>query len=316
MLATADQLLPQRRHARRHGRLHGSAKTGPSLGEFAATAGSTSSAAAAAPRRNGSRRSADAVQGSRRAQVPSLPARSHYSGNEMLVDLGPRPISSWSASGPTSPARKQFARLIKEGNFDGAVAVAREQVEGGANILDVNMDEDLIDGEEAMTTFLDLVAAEPDIARVPVMIDSSKWSVIEAGLKCVQGKAIVNSISLKEGEEKFLEQARLVRRYGAAVVVMAFDEEGQARRPPTQGRDLRPRLQAADRGGRLRPDGHHLRHQHPDRRHRDGGAQQLRRRVHRGGARASSSCSPRRRRRAASATCRSRSAATSPSARR
>ncbi len=123
---------------------------------------------------------------------------------------------------------KRFARLIREGNFEAALAVARDQVEGGANILDVNMDEDLIDGEKAMTRFLNLVSAEPAIARVPIMIDSSKFEVIEAGLKCVQGKSIVNSISLKEGEEKFLEQARLVRRYGAAVVVMAFDEEGQA----------------------------------------------------------------------------------------
>src|SRR5262249_10947345 len=106
--------------------------------------------------------------------------------------------------------------------------VAREQVEGGANILDVNMDADLIDGKEAMTRFLNLLAAEPDIAKLPLMIDSSKFEIIEAGLKCVQGKAIVNSISLKEGEEKFLEQARMVRRFGAAVVVMAFDEEGQA----------------------------------------------------------------------------------------
>ena len=107
-------------------------------------------------------------------------------------------------------------------------SVAREQVENGAQIIDVNMDDGLLDGEQAMTTFLRLVASEPDIARVPIMIDSSKWSVIEAGLKCVQGKAIVNSISLKEGEEPFLEVARKVRRYGAAVVVMAFDEEGQA----------------------------------------------------------------------------------------
>src|SRR6202020_3204987 len=107
-------------------------------------------------------------------------------------------------------------------------SVAKEQIENGAQIIDVNMDEGLLDGEQAMTTFLRLVASEPDIARVPVMIDSSKWSVIEAGLKCVQGKAIVNSISLKEGEEAFLEHARKVMRYGAAVVVMAFDEKGRA----------------------------------------------------------------------------------------
>ncbi|QDU64369.1 Methionine synthase [Planctomycetes bacterium Pan216] len=123
---------------------------------------------------------------------------------------------------------RRFARLIKEGDFDEALDVARGQVEGGANIIDINMDEGMLDGAEAMTRFLHLIAAEPDIARVPIMIDSSKWEVIEAGLKCVQGKAIVNSISLKEGEAKFLEQARLVRSYGAAVVVMAFDEEGQA----------------------------------------------------------------------------------------
>src|SRR5204862_865025 len=111
---------------------------------------------------------------------------------------------------------------------EGALVVAKQQVENGAQIIDVNMDEAMLDSEKAMTTFMHLVASEPDIARVPVMIDSSKWTVIEAGLKCTQGKSIVNSISLKEGEEKFLRQARLVRRYGAAVVVMAFDERGQA----------------------------------------------------------------------------------------
>src|SRR5579875_2792676 len=122
----------------------------------------------------------------------------------------------------------RFKRLIVAGDYEGALAVAREQIENGAQIIDVNMDDGLLDGEQAMTTFLRLVASEPSIARVPIMIDSSKWSVIEAGLKCVQGKAIVNSISLKEGEEPFLEVARKVRRYGAAVVVMAFDEQGQA----------------------------------------------------------------------------------------
>src|SRR5438445_510479 len=113
-------------------------------------------------------------------------------------------------------------------NSSAALAVARDQVENGAQIIDINMDEGLLDSEKAMTTFLNLIAAEPDIARVPVMIDSSKFSVIEAGLKCVQGKAVVNSISLKEGEEAFVRQAKIVRRYGAAVVVMAFDEKGQA----------------------------------------------------------------------------------------
>jgi 5-methyltetrahydrofolate--homocysteine methyltransferase len=121
-----------------------------------------------------------------------------------------------------------FAKLIKAGNFDEALSVARQQVENGANIIDINFDEGLLDSKACMVHFLNLVASEPDISRVPVMIDSSKWEVIEAGLKCVQGKAIVNSISLKEGEEKFLEHARLIQRYGAAAVIMAFDEQGQA----------------------------------------------------------------------------------------
>src|SRR5687767_7588039 len=122
----------------------------------------------------------------------------------------------------------RFARLIKSGDYAEAVQVAAEQVRGGANLIDVNMDEGMLDSERAMTTFLNYIATEPDISRVPVVIDSSKWSVLEAGLKCVQGKCVVNSISLKEGEAQFLEHARLVRRYGAAVVVMAFDEQGQA----------------------------------------------------------------------------------------
>jgi len=123
---------------------------------------------------------------------------------------------------------RAFARLVLAGDYAGALAVARQQVENGAQVIDVNMDEAMLDSEKAMSTFLSLVAAEPDIARVPVMIDSSKWSVIEAGLKCVQGKPIVNSISMKEGEAEFLRQARLARKYGAAAVVMAFDEKGQA----------------------------------------------------------------------------------------
>jgi 5-methyltetrahydrofolate--homocysteine methyltransferase len=122
----------------------------------------------------------------------------------------------------------RFRKLIEANDYAAALEVARQQVESGANMLDVNMDEGLLNSEEAMVTFLNLIAAEPDIARVPIMIDSSKWSVIEAGLKCVQGKAVVNSISLKEGEGPFLDHARKVRRYGAAVVVMAFDEKGQA----------------------------------------------------------------------------------------
>jgi len=123
---------------------------------------------------------------------------------------------------------KAFLRMIKEGDFEAALAVARDQVEGGAQIIDVNMDEGMIDGKEAMVKFLNLIASEPDISRVPIMIDSSKWEIIEAGLKCIQGKGVVNSISLKEGEANFIYQAKTIKRYGAAVIVMAFDENGQA----------------------------------------------------------------------------------------
>ncbi|MDP1741200.1 dihydropteroate synthase, partial [Polaromonas sp.] len=123
---------------------------------------------------------------------------------------------------------KAFARMILNGEYEQALVVARQQVENGAQIIDINMDEAMLDSQAAMVRFLNLIASEPDIARVPIMIDSSKWSVIEAGLRCIQGKGIVNSISMKEGGEEFKRQARLVRRYGAAAVVMAFDEKGQA----------------------------------------------------------------------------------------
>jgi 5-methyltetrahydrofolate--homocysteine methyltransferase len=141
------------------------------------------------------------------------------SAAQQFINVGERTNVTGSA---------KFRKLIEGGDYTAALAIARQQVENGAQIIDVNMDEGLLDSEKAMRTFLSLVASEPDIARVPVMIDSSKWSVIEAGLKCVQGKPVVNSISMKEGEGPFLEQARKVRRYGAAVVVMAFDEAGQA----------------------------------------------------------------------------------------
>ena len=137
----------------------------------------------------------------------------------VFVNIGERTNVTGSA---------KFKKLVVEGDYAAALSVARQQVEAGAQVIDINMDEGLLDSKRAMVTFLNLIASEPDIARVPIMIDSSKWEVIEAGLKCVQGKAIVNSISLKEGEEKFLQQARLCQRYGAAVVVMAFDEVGQA----------------------------------------------------------------------------------------
>lgn len=143
----------------------------------------------------------------------------NISEDTLFVNVGERTNVTGSA---------KFKKLIKEEDYEAALEVARQQVEAGAQVIDVNMDEGLIDAEKVMVTFLNLMASEPDISRVPVMIDSSKWEVIEAGLKCLQGKGIVNSISLKEGEEKFIEQATLVKRYGAAVIVMAFDEVGQA----------------------------------------------------------------------------------------
>ncbi|MBI1292017.1 methionine synthase [bacterium] len=160
---------------------------------------------------------------------PSAPVEkvSRYAGLEPLK-LSPPANFLMVGERTNITGSPKFAKLIKEGNMEGAVEVARQQVENGANMIDVNMDEGLIDSEEMMRRFLFLIASEPDIARVPVMIDSSKWSVIEAGLKCLQGKCVVNSISLKEGEEAFRHHARLVKSYGAAVVVMAFDEKGQA----------------------------------------------------------------------------------------
>ncbi len=168
-----------------------------------------------------------AMKGVPPRRIPERPRALRLSGLEPLnvgadslfVNIGERTNVTGS---------KAFARLILAGDYAEALSVARQQVENGAQVIDVNMDEAMLDSEAAMRRFLTLAAAEPDIARVPVMIDSSKWSVIEAGLKCMQGKCIVNSISLKEGEEEFLRQARLARRYGAAVVVMAFDEQGQA----------------------------------------------------------------------------------------
>ncbi|HEV3062672.1 MAG TPA: methionine synthase [Vicinamibacterales bacterium] len=165
--------------------------------------------------------------------VPAAPdqaARPHFTQLAGLETLTIRPDSNFQMIGErtnvTGSAR--FARLILSGNYTEAAAVALEQVRGGANLIDVNMDEGMLDSERAMTEFLNYIATEPEIARVPIMIDSSKWSVILAGLKCVQGKAVVNSISLKEGEEEFLRKAKIVRRFGAGVVVMAFDERGQA----------------------------------------------------------------------------------------
>ncbi|MEZ8865306.1 methionine synthase [Vibrio splendidus] len=173
------------------------------------------------------RHMAEAVEGVTPRQLPDLPVSCRLSGLEPLtiakeslfVNVGERTNVTGSA---------RFKRLIKEELYDEALSVAREQVENGAQIIDINMDEGMLDAEACMVKFLNLCASEPEISKVPVMVDSSKWEVIEAGLKCIQGKGVVNSISLKEGKEKFVEQAKLVRRYGAAVIVMAFDELGQA----------------------------------------------------------------------------------------
>ncbi|MFN3892211.1 MAG: methionine synthase [Beijerinckiaceae bacterium] len=170
---------------------------------------------------------AQRVEGVKPRAIPAIAPRLRLSGLEPFTltdDI--RFVNVGERTNVTGSAR--FRKLVKNGEYAAALDVARDQVANGAQIIDINMDEGLLDSERAMITFLNLIASEPDIARVPVMIDSSKFDVIEAGLKCVQGKAVVNSISLKEGEEKFLEQARTVRLYGAAVVVMAFDEEGQA----------------------------------------------------------------------------------------
>ena len=160
-------------------------------------------------------------------RIPEIEVHTHFSGLEIL-EIRPETTFVMVGERTNVTGSARFRRLVKAGDYETALEVALDQVRGGANILDVNVDEGMLDSEAVMTTYLNLIASEPEIARIPIMIDSSKWSVIEAGLKCVQGKSVVNSISLKEGEEDFLEKARLVRRYGAGVVVMAFDEQGQA----------------------------------------------------------------------------------------
>ncbi|KZM43651.1 methionine synthase [Marinomonas sp. SBI22] len=170
---------------------------------------------------------ADAVANAKPRAIPVIPKACRLSGlepfnideNTLFVNVGERTNVTGSA---------KFKRLIKEGDFDSALDVARQQVENGAQIIDINMDEGMLDSEAAMVRFLKLIASEPDISRVPIMLDSSKWEILEAGLKWIQGKGVVNSISIKEGEEKFIQQARQLRKYGAAVIVMAFDEVGQA----------------------------------------------------------------------------------------
>jgi 5-methyltetrahydrofolate--homocysteine methyltransferase len=170
---------------------------------------------------------ADIVASFKPREIPTIEPRLRLAGLEPL-NIGGDSLFVNVGERTNVTGSKAFARLILAGNYTEALSVARQQVESGAQVIDINMDEAMLDSAAAMTKFLQLVAAEPDICRVPIMIDSSKWSVIEAGLKCVQGKAIVNSISLKAGEAEFLEHAKLARRYGAAVVVMAFDEKGQA----------------------------------------------------------------------------------------
>ena len=211
---------------------------------------------------------AGAVAGAAPRVVPERDRHCHLSGLEPLlfgevtgfVNVGERTNVSGSA---------RFAKLIRGNDFDAALDVARQQVAGGAQVIDVNMDDAMLDSEEAMETFLKLVASEPDISRVPVMIDSSKFSVIEAGLKCVQGRSVVNSISLKEGEAPFIEQARKVRRYGAAVVVMGVRRARPGRQPRPHGGDLHPVVPRAHRAGRDAARGHHLRSQHFSHRHRN-----------------------------------------------
>jgi len=170
---------------------------------------------------------ADALEGIPPRAVPQLEHRTRLSGLEPL-NIGDDSLFVNIGERTNVTGSKAFARMILAGDYQEALSVARQQVENGAQMIDVNMDEAMLDSRKAMTTFLNLIASEPDISRVPVVIDSSKWDVIEAGLKCVQGKCVVNSISLKEGADEFMRHAKLARRYGAAVIVMAFDEKGQA----------------------------------------------------------------------------------------
>ncbi|HEX2098098.1 MAG TPA: methionine synthase, partial [Rubrobacteraceae bacterium] len=170
---------------------------------------------------------AEAVSGCAPREIPELPKMLRLSGLE-AANIGPDSLFVNVGERTNVTGSRQFKNLILSGDYETALEVAAQQVENGAQMIDVNMDEGMLDGEEAMVTFLNLLASEPDISRVPVMIDSSKWSIIEAGLKCVQGKPVVNSISIKESEEEFIRRAKLLKKYGAAVIVMAFDEEGQA----------------------------------------------------------------------------------------
>ncbi len=215
---------------------------------------------------------------------PRTPSPEHYTQFSGLETLTIRPDSNFQMIGERTnvTGSAKFARLIKDNDYTAAVQVAAEQVRNGANLIDVNMDEGMLDSEQAMTTFLCYIATEPEIARVPVMIDSSRWSVIEAGLKCVQGKSVVNSISLKEGEADFLHKARIVQRFGAGVVVMAFDEVGQADTIERKVSICQRAYKILTEQAGLRPDRHHLRSQHPRDCDRSRRAQRLRDQLYRG----------------------------------
>ena len=201
---------------------------------------------------------AERVKGVAPRKVPNIAPLLRLSGLEPFVLNNEIPfVNVGERTNVTGSAK--FRKLIKDGDFSAALDVARDQVAAGAQIIDVNMDEGLLNSQKAMVEFLNLVAAEPDIARVPVMIDSSKFPVIEAGLKCVQGKAIVNSISMKAGIEKFVAEAKAVRAYGAAVVVMAFDEKGQADTLERRVEICSRAYESPDERRRLSARGHHLR---------------------------------------------------------
>ena len=227
----------------------------------------------------------------RRAASRCSRRRCRLSGLEP-VNIGPDSLFVNVGERTNVTGSAKFRRLIEADDYNGALDVARQQVANGAQVIDINMDEGMLDSEGAMVRFLNLLAAEPDIARVPVMIDSSKWSVIEAGLKCLQGKGVVNSISLKEGEGPFLAQARRVRDYGAAVVVMAFDEQGQADTVERKVSICERCYRLLTRAGRLPGRGHHLRPEHLRGRDRHRAARPLRARFHRGDARVSAQRCP------------------------
>ena len=217
-----------------------------------------------------------------RGVTPRVPPKvEHYSRFSGLEPLVIRPDTNIVNIGERTnvTGSPRFAELIRAGEYEKGLSIARQQVEGGAHMVDVNMDEAMLDSEKAMTTFLNGIGSEPDIARVPLMVDSSRWSVIEAGLKCMQGKGIVNSISLKEGEDVFREQARKIRRYGAGVIVMAFDEKGQADTVERKVAIAERAYQDSHRRSRHGARRHYFRSRNSHRRDRHGRAQRLRRRV-------------------------------------